>query len=115
MSKSDVRHEPLLASRFRFSGPQLLFARARLFADRIELSGWHLRGRYRREVALRRILQADVSREGDLLLWLSNGKTLRLRVRLPQRWKAMIEARAQAERLRLEQVHTGSLKKSRLG
>ena len=90
MSKADVRHEPLLASRFRFSGPRLLFARVRLFADRIELSGWHRHGRYRQEIALRQILQADVSREGGLLLWLSNGKTLRLQVPEAQRWKEMI-------------------------
>ena len=90
MSKADVRHEPLMASRFRFSGPRLLFARARLFAGRIELSGWHLRGRYRQEIALRQILQADVSGEGGLLLWLSDGKTLRLQVPDARRWKEMI-------------------------
>ena len=99
MSKSDVQHEPLLASRFRFSGPLLFCARARLFADRIELTGWHLRGRYRREIALHRILQADVSCEGDLLLWLSDGKTLRLQIPQPRRWKEMIEARGEKKRL----------------
>ena len=84
----------LLANRFSFHAPALFFARARLHKDRIDLSGWHLRGRYRRVIPLKSILQADALPDDGLLLWLASGETLRLRIRRPAAWKAAIEASA---------------------
>lgn len=85
-----IRPAGLRTSRFRFRTPALLGARAWLFADRLELTGWHLRGRYRRTIALRQILQADVQGQDSLLLWLSNGETLRLHIEGASAWQATI-------------------------
>ncbi|HMB93882.1 MAG TPA: hypothetical protein VKP65_23735 [Rhodothermales bacterium] len=86
-------HRPraLLNSSFAFRNPTLFCARARLYADGLELSGWSLRGRYRRCIAAEQILQVDVLGEDGLLLWLSTGETLRLRIREAARWKETIE------------------------
>ncbi|HMB93892.1 MAG TPA: hypothetical protein VKP65_23785 [Rhodothermales bacterium] len=81
----------LLASAFDFQNPGLFRGRARLLADALVLTGWHWRGRYRRHIALDRILHADV-RDNGLILWLFDGETLRLRVEHPAQWKAEIEA-----------------------
>jgi len=82
----------LFSSAFRFTNPALAFARARLFTDRIELTGWQIQGRYRRSIPLNQVLQVDCSGGPSLLLWLSSGETLRLRVADPGLWKATIEA-----------------------
>jgi len=77
--------------RFSFINPPLLFARARLFADRLELSGWHLHGRYRRALLIRHILQVDALENDRLVLWLSSGETVRIRIRRARQWKAALE------------------------
>ncbi len=79
------------ADRFSFSTPWLLFARARLFADRLELSGWHLQGHYRRDIEVARILQVDALENDRLVLWLFSGETVRLRLRRAGQWKEAIE------------------------
>ncbi len=79
------------ADRFSFSTPWLLFARARLFADRLELTGWHRQGRYRRDILVARILQVDALENDRLVLWLFNGETVRLRLRRARQWKEAIE------------------------
>lgn len=81
-----------LTSPFTFGGPVLWLARARLFADHLELSGWRLRGRYRRRIPLRNILQVDVPRAEELLLWLSNGQSLRLGIPQAHVWKERLES-----------------------
>ncbi|HMB91800.1 MAG TPA: hypothetical protein VKP65_13190 [Rhodothermales bacterium] len=90
--------DTVLSGRFRFRNPALLCARLRLYADRLELSGWHMRGRYVRRILLQQVLQADALDADSLLLWLSNGETVRLRVRGALRWKRTIEQ--QQRRLR---------------
>lgn len=80
-----------LVSAFDFQNPSLFRGRARLLADALVLTGWHWRGRYRRRIALDRILHADV-RDDGLILWLFDGETLRLRMREPEQWKAEVEA-----------------------
>ena len=82
----------LLSSRFAFRNPALLFARATLAHEHLSLTGWSWRGRYHRRIPLKRILQVDVPDHDGLLLWLSNGETVRLRIRRPQTWKRAIEA-----------------------
>lgn len=84
---------PPLVSRFDFRNPSLWWARARLVADHLELTGWTWRGRYRRRIALSRILHVDVRGEDELVLWLLEGEVLRLRVEQAQQWKAGIEVR----------------------
>lgn len=80
------------ASRFSFKEPTLLCPRVRLFPDDLVLEGWQWRGRYHRQIALSRILQIDVTSTGRLLLWLTTGETIRLRVDEAEAWKQAIEA-----------------------
>lgn len=81
----------LLTDRFSFSNPPLLFAYARLFADRLELTGWHLWRRYRRNIRIQHILQVDALERDRMVLWLANGETVRIRIRQSGLWKAAIE------------------------
>jgi hypothetical protein len=90
--------DTVLSGRFRFRNPSLLWARVRLYADRLELSGWHMQGRYFRRILLQQVLQADALNADSLLLWLSDGETVRLRVKEAHRWKRTIEQ--QQRRLR---------------
>jgi hypothetical protein len=86
--------------RFEFQSPALAFPRARLFADRLELSGWRLSGRFFRRIPLRGILQVDAVNDSALVIWLSVGETIRLRVNQASSWKMHIEARlVQLEKL----------------
>jgi len=82
--------ETVLSGRFRFRDPALLCARVRLYPDRLELSGWQMKGRYHRRIPLQQVLQADALNADSLLLWLSNGETVRLRVEGALRWKQAI-------------------------
>lgn len=93
MSDADLPDRALLASSFSFARPTLLWARARLYEERLELTGWCLTGRYRRRILLHRILQADVPDENCLLLWMADGRTLRLRVDDAEQWQEAIARR----------------------
>ena len=93
-----TRSETVLSGRFRFRNPALLWARVRLYPDRLELSGWQMRGRYFRRILLQQVLQSDATTADSLLLWLSDGETVRLRVKEALRWKRAIEQ--QQRRLR---------------
>ena len=77
--------------RFSFSNPPLLFARVRLFAERLELTGWHMQGRYRRDILIQHILQIDALGTDSLVLWLSSGETVRIRIRRARQWKEAVE------------------------
>ena len=98
MSPRLTSPDAVLSGRFRFRNPSLLWARVRLYPDRLELSGWHMQGRYVRRIPVRQILQADATTFDSLLLWLSDGETIRLRVKEAFRWKQAIEQ--QQRRLR---------------
>lgn len=93
MRLTHPRRDPCLTSRFRFSNPALFFPRARLGTAHLDLSGWHLRGRYRRRILLDQILHVDVVGDDGLLLWLVNGETVRLHIERAQRWREAIGAR----------------------
>jgi hypothetical protein len=82
----------LLDGRFDFQSPALEFSRARLYADRLELSGWRLIGRYHRRIPLGSVLQVDALNDSALVIWLSVGETIRLRVNRASSWKRQIEA-----------------------
>jgi len=83
--------EAVCASYFSFREPALLFARVRLFPRYLLLEGWHWRGRYRQHVALEDILQVDVTSTGRLLIWLTTGETLRLRLDDAIAWRRAIK------------------------
>lgn len=82
--------EVLLTDRFSFCHPSLWFPRARLYADRLELTGWRLWRRYRRCISLYHVLQVDATSADRLLLWMANGQTLRLCIDDAQQWQEAI-------------------------
>lgn len=86
-----TRSEAVLSGGFRFRDPSLLCARARLYTDRLELSGWRLHGRYFRRIPLEQILHVDVPNADALLLWLSDGEKVSLEVEEALRWKGAID------------------------
>lgn len=86
---------PLRTGRFRFQTPTLFWRRLHLYADRLELRGWHGWRRYCRRLPLHRILQADAV-DDTLLLWLADGTTVRLAVDDAGAWKRAIDARRSA-------------------
>jgi hypothetical protein len=88
---AEKRQRAFLTDRFVFQSPSMAFSRARLHADRIELSGWLLGGRYLRLIPLERVLQVDAPSDRSLVIWLSTGETLRIRIRRALRWKREIE------------------------
>ena len=83
--------QALRQSRFRFGSPALLFAKIRLYEGHIDLSGWQLHGRYHRRIGLRQILHIDVLREETMVLWLTSGEVLRLKIEQAVLWKAEME------------------------
>lgn len=93
------RKNALLVDRFAFEYPALLCSRVRLFDDGIVLTGWSWKGRYRRRLPLRHVLQIDIVDRRGILLWLASGETIRLRVRKARRWKEAV-ARIQEGRRR---------------
>ena len=95
MALSTPASKKSLTSRFAFRDPALLLARATLDEDHLTLTGWTWRGRYRRRILLRRILHVDAQAD-DLILWLFDGETLRLRINRSAAWKAALNAAADA-------------------
>ena len=86
---------PLRTGAFCFQTPTLFWRRLHLYANRLELRGWHWIRRYRRGLPLHRILQTDVV-DATLVLWLADGTTIRLCVDDAQAWKQAIDARLPA-------------------
>ena len=87
-------HDPsaALVSRFDFRNPSLLWGRVRLSPKFLLLTGWTWRGRYHRRIPLDRILHADARGDDELILWLFDGETLRLRMKQARAWKAHLDA-----------------------
>ena len=89
-----------LHSRFQYADGRLFFARARLYADRLELGGWGWRGPHRRTVRLDEIARVDwIPQRSDgvnFALHLRSGETLRLRMAGAGLWKYEIKDRARA-------------------
>ena len=79
---SDV---PLRTAAFGPEARWPLWPRARLYADRMELTGWDLGGRYHRSISLDRIGEAEPV-EDRLLLHLTDGSTLRIEMDSPRQW-----------------------------
>ncbi len=91
MAFSPSRSSRVLCSWFAFRDPALLFARATLEDDHLTLTGWTWRGRYRWRIPLRRILHVDARGDDELILWLFDGETLRLRMKHARAWKARLD------------------------
>ena len=79
---SDV---PLRTAAFGLEDRWLLWSRARLYADRMELTGWGLGGRYHRSISLGRIGAVELIEDG-LILHLTDGSALRVEIDTPREW-----------------------------
>lgn len=93
MTDADSPGRALLSASFSFARPTLLCARAQLYEDHLELTGWRLWGRYRRRIPLGRVLQVDATSPNRLVLWMADGQTLRLHLECAQRWQQAITRR----------------------
>ena len=96
MADTDPPDPALMLDSFSFAHPMLLFARVRLYDDRLELTGWRLWEHYRHRIPLARILKVDAPSANELLLWMADGRTLRLRLDEAQRWRRAIARRLEA-------------------
>lgn len=83
----------LRSDSFSFPHPTLFCPRVHLYEDRLELTGWRLWKRYCRRIPLGEILHADAVGATDLLLWIADGKTLRLEIDNAQQWQRTINRR----------------------
>lgn len=87
-------HLELLSSRFEHPSRSLFFTRARLYMDRIELSGWDLRARYRREIPLNRLCYIEWEGEGRAVLHLRDAEEpMTLVLHEPAQWRKSLEER----------------------
>jgi len=84
----------LLSSRFRYPGHRLFFTRARLFFDRIELTGWNLGKRYERTIALDQVdaFEWDLA-ASTVTLRLAEDERLALQLTNLEAWKRSLEQR----------------------
>ncbi len=96
MAFSPFRSSRALHSWFAFRDPALLFARATLDQDNLALTGWTWRGRYQRQIPFDRILHADARGDDELILWLFDGETLRLRMKHARAWKDHLDTQMEA-------------------
>lgn len=84
----------LLTSRFRYPDRRLFFTRARLFFDRIELSGWDFGKKHERAIPLDDVDQIDWEEDTcDVILHLAEGSSLTLRLSEQDSWKHLLEHR----------------------
>ncbi|NBC18123.1 MAG: hypothetical protein GVY18_12500 [Bacteroidetes bacterium] len=96
MAEPEIRwHAVLLSGRFQLCERRLYCSRARLYADRLLLTGWHGLTRFRRRIPLTAIRQARVSDEGHLHLT-TRDEQLCLALDAAPRWRRMIEAHRDA-------------------
>lgn len=90
------KEETLLSSRFRDPDQRLFFAKASLFPNRIELSGFAFSGMYRRLILLKHIERVEwrvrQKNAPNITFWLRNGKKKQLWFNGAGLWKYMIEA-----------------------
>lgn len=107
MIRSTPSRAPLLSNRFSMLGRSLLFPRARLFEDRIELGGWHWQGRFSRTIALADVRDVEWwtgAPDCNLEVRLASGERLGLWLPDAAHWKFAI-----AERVGLPVLHQQTL------
>lgn len=84
----------LLSSRFSDPEHKLFFTRARLYLDRIELSGWHLGKKYEARIPLHDLDAIDwQTGSSSAVFYLREGQTIRLTLPDLERWKQSVEQR----------------------
>jgi len=80
---------PLRTTPFSLANRWLFWTEIRLYADRLVLSGWGLRGRYWRRIPFE-VLRRVEHEKTRLHLHTASGTALSLRMRAPSRWHAAI-------------------------
>lgn len=82
---------PLRSTSFGLGDRWLIWARMRMYPNRLVLVGWSLAGRHRRAIPLDHVAETDYA-DGRLLLDLRDGERMALRVEEPVRWARLIRA-----------------------
>ena len=86
--------KPILSSSFRYDDAPLLFSKARLFEDRIVLTGWGFKGRHKRVIHLNEIKEVDWwfgRAEVNFALNLNSGPPVSMYLKGAGNWKYTIE------------------------
>ncbi len=87
----------LLKTGFQYEQDRLFFTRARLFPDRIELSGWHPGGQRREVIPLDRVSRVEWQREPshkwNAVLHLEDGSARKLSLQNVEQWKHNLSER----------------------
>ena len=89
----------LLTSSFQYPLRRLLFARARLFLDRIELTGWHFGDKYQEQIPLDQISwiewKLDAVHGPNVIFHLEDDTQFPLILKQAYLWKHTLEERLQ--------------------
>ena len=84
----------LLSSRFSNPEHKLFFTRARLYLDRIELSGWHLGKKYAARILLQDLDAIDWQLDASSVVFhVRDSQSIRLNLPDLERWKQSVEQR----------------------
>ena len=84
----------LLTSRFQYPDRRLFFTRARLFFDRIELSGWNLGSKHTRAIPLDAVDKIDWNSDTpEAVVHLTEGESVALRLSQIERRKQSLDQR----------------------
>jgi len=84
----------LLTSRFQYPGRRLFFTRARLFFDRIELTGWNFGKKHTRHIPLDAVEKIDwKTNTPEAVVHLTEGEPVTLRLSKADRWKQSLDQR----------------------
>lgn len=79
----------LRTATFTLEDRWLLWPRARLYADRVELTGWSLGERYRRSIPLASVEEAEATGR-HLVLHLADGSSVQIEMDTPEQWASAI-------------------------
>lgn len=100
----------LAASSFRFPERHLLFSKARLFPDRIELSGWDSNGTHRQTIPLEQVREVKWGEDpsnGRAEFHLHDGSRVALVLRDKDLWRQLLSERLDWLRTFVERTGTG--------
>ncbi len=96
LALSDI---PLRSASFSLENRWLLWSKARLYADRLVLSGWGLWERYWRQIPLDDIEKVERD-EMQLLLHLEDGTDIAIHLNRAERWLTAIQVHREVQQQR---------------
>lgn len=87
----------LLTSSFQYPPRRLLFGRARLYLDRIELTGWHVGEKYHQSIPLNEVCRIEWHLEAadgpNVIFHMEDGSSFPLILKQAALWKHTLEER----------------------